>query len=316
VKINVIPGRDPHYTRLTQSLQALGHEVLVGEPETGVKFDMAFVSPSYDKGYNQSENILFFDAEDDHKHFDPGVAYHELKDKVIAYAKMHYVDDDRGDGIKNVAFPIIPYLTHIQAASVQIPDFSAKNAVPFMAVSPTFIGNYKGTAPRDPRFTAEFAPGDLMYNQRYQWLYSLEENNIFYQGGVVFWKDNVSFEEQRKYYGDVIKTFEVSRVENYLEKLAYCRIGLCPTGHDRLSWRVFDIMAMGSILISTDRQDQKHLYNPKAIIEIKDDEDLGMTLHKLQPDYKEIWKEHNENRKVLSQLTPDIIWKDFKEQLI
>ena len=318
MRVNFIGGRDNHAYRVEQGLRMLGFNLKVGEPEKGERFEWAFISPSHNKEYEGiADSILLFDGEDSWDHFDPDVAYYQLKDKDVAYGKVSFKESHtRPDNLKNVGLPVTPFLSLKNIASVDLPIFRAKNAIPYMAVSPTFIGSYKGNAPADPRFLAEYAPGDMIYNQRYQWLHSLEDNNIPYAGGVVFTNSNVGLDWQSKYFGDQVKQFSVSRVNNNLEMMVNYRIGLNPTGMDRNSWRIFDAMAVGSILISTDRQGQRHLYSPRSIIEIKDDEDLGTTLLTLQPDYKELWKEHSENRKILSQLTPEIIWKDFKEQLI
>tara|TARA_R110000772_G_scaffold240003_1_gene352120 strand:+ start:222 stop:1190 length:969 start_codon:yes stop_codon:yes gene_type:complete len=319
LKINIYPGRDPHFLRLTQGLRMLGHDVSVN---AAGRFDMAFVSPSYvcTKKDIDADMILFFDCEDDHKHFDPDVAYHELKDKVLAYAKMNYVEDDRGDGIKNIAFPIAPYLALNDVAKADFGVLQYYNAIPFLVGAPTFIGNYKGpyTEPQTSdgvHFVAPHPEGNLLFNQRYQWLLSLRNNNIPHQGGIVFKDDNMSLKWQKEWFGDVEK-FKCPPLSNkdHLTWLANCKIGLCPTGHDRMSWRVFDIMATGAILVWTDTE-QKTLYSPKSSLRISDDADIGSILLDLQPAYKDIWLSHQDNKKMLAELTPEKIWDDFIGQL-
>lgn len=314
MKIIVLPGRDHHYSRITQPLQALGFDVKTTF-SPGECFDFALVSPSHKGNIPMYDRVMFFDAEDDPRHFDPDEAYTLLKDKAEAYVKIGYIENDADDNIKRIAAPIAPYFTHRQVAGFELEPFSHKHAIPVLVAAPTFMGHYQGVYSKVGESLAEYEPGNMIYNQRYQWLKSMEDANIPYHGGIVFGEQNLSLEWQTKYHGPDVARFKVPRAHNYHQLLNTYRVGLCPTGHERLSWRVFDIMAMGSILISTDRCNQRNLYNPVGAYQIGDHEDLGIFLLNSQRRYKEMWEACQPNRDVLAGLTDEKIWDDFLAQL-
>jgi hypothetical protein len=330
-KVLIIKGQDRHTYRLAQSMQMCGVECKTVERYEDIpteKCDVTFVDPSlsYDPTSKiNSTHTLFFDCEDGPRDFISGAAYEAMKDSISHYAKMNWVEDDRGDGIKNIGYPPSVYMFLSQVAPLEAPPFFHQNAIPFLVGAGTFIGNYsvedESLFPSDDELGVSalglYEDGNWMYNQRIDWLLSLRKNNIPHIGGLVFKTDNMSKEWQSKYFGDGVEALEISPIshEDYLKALLNYRVGLCPTGHDRLSWRLFDIMATGAILIWTDSKEQQSFYMPKEYVTIKDGEDLGKTLLQLQPDYKELWNACQENRKVFVGLTPEKIWSDFMEQL-
>jgi hypothetical protein len=169
----------------------------------------------------------------------------------------------------------------------------------------------------DIKCIAKHESGTTMYNQRYDWLLSMKKHNIDYEGGIVFQEsNNLSTEFQSKYFGDVTKLR--TNALNYNDQLFGIlknKIGLCPTGHERLSWRTYDIMAAGSILIRTNHKKQLALLNPKYYITIDDGEDFGTKLNSLQPHYNELFKLHQANREVFQTLTPQKLINTFLNQL-
>jgi hypothetical protein len=331
IKVLIIRGEDRHTYRLEQSMQMCGvHYKTVTEYQDipSDLCDITFVDPSlsFDPTSKiNSKHTLFFDCEDGPRDFNPGVAYEAMKDRISFYAKMNWVKDDRGDGIKNIGYPLSVYMNLSQVAALEVPPFTYKNAIPFFVGAGTYIGGYE---PEDETLfqknndleissLAKYDDGKWMYNQRVDWLLSLRDNNIPHVGGIVFKTDNVSKEWQSKYFGKGMSELETPPLDyrSYLSQLFQNRIGLCPTGHDRMSWRTFDIMATGAILIWTDSKEQQSMYMPKEFTTVKDGENIGKTLLQLQPDYKELWKAGQENRKVFKGLTPQKIWDDFMEQM-
>jgi len=330
-KVLIIRGEDRHTYRLEQSMQMCEVEWKTVSNYDDIppdKCDITFVDPSlsYDPTSKiNSTHILFFDCEDGPQDFNPGVAYEAMKDAIQYYAKMNWVEDDRHDGIKNIGYPLSVYMYLSQFASVDLPAFTHQNAVPLFVGTGTFIGNY--TLEENTGFQVDEELGvsalglyddrEWLYNQRIDWLLSLRKNNIPHLGGLVFTQDNLSKEWQSKHFGKGVEALETNQIshQEYLQSLFNYRVGLCPTGHDRLSWRVFDVMAAGAILIWTDSKEQHSLYMPKEFVTIKDGEDLGTTLLKIQPDYNELWKASQENRKVFAGLTPSKIWDDFMGQI-
>lgn len=319
----IIKNKDVHTVRLITGLQSCGIEVdVISSPQSiSKKYDMIFIDPSVSFDINNLDYnyLFFFDSEDSTNHFDPGLAYDKFKDKVSAYVKYNYEVDDRKDGIRNIAMPLSHYLKLSNIASY---NYSSNDTfTPYILTSPTFIGNYKPNdgiynKTEDINCIGKFTETDWMYNQRYDWILSLRKNNIKYNGGIVFSQGNLSLEWQTKYFGNVnkLRSFPVSH-EIMLYNLIKNKIGLCPTGHERISWRLFDIMATGAILILTDTKKKLALFNPKEYITIQDGQDLGTELLKYYPLFKDIHRHHQANRELFKNLTPDKLIQIFLNQL-
>tara|TARA_Y100000310_G_scaffold343517_1_gene451568 strand:+ start:3279 stop:4277 length:999 start_codon:yes stop_codon:yes gene_type:complete len=329
-QVLIVRGEDRHTYRLEQGMRMCDinyRTVEKYEDIPGDKCDVIFVDPSlsFDPTPKlNSDHVLFYDCEDSPKDFNPGSAYEAMKDKVQFYAKMNWLEDDRGDGIRNIGFPLGVCLPLSQCAEIEAPPFSHHNAIPFFLGTGTFLGRHEPVKGGNYICDTDLNVSSLgkyedhyMYNQRIDWLLSLRKNNIPHVGGIVFTESNLSKEWQSQYFGAGVELLEIGMIphDKYLETLFNCRVGLCPTGHDRNSWRVFDIMATGAILIWTDSENQKSMYMPKEYVTVEDGEDLGKKLLSIQPDYDELWKACQENRKVFQGLTPEKIWEDFMEQM-
>ena len=317
MNILIIKGKDYHtYHRIVPGFQSYGCNVVVKEEYADIpneRFDIIFVDPSVDFDPSNKLNtdvLMFYDCEDSPYDFHSGVAYEVLKDKVVAYAKMNWVEDDRKDGIKNIGFPLYCYKGLYDIANADLPEFSYQFAVPLMICSPTFIGGYKPdpngvyNSDNDVSCFAKHEtnkPDQVMYNQRIDWLCSLRKNNIFHLGGLTFGVDNLTLDWQSKYFGSGVSKLGFQRVSygDMINSMVRYRVGLCPTGHERVSWRTFDLMAVGSILVWTDNKEQQSMIMPKEYVTVKDGEDLGTKLLSLQKDYKDIWKSCQKNRECL-----------------
>ena len=293
MNILIIKGKDYHtYHRIVPGFQSYGCNVVVKEEYADIpneRFDIIFVDPSVDFDPSNKLNtdvLMFYDCEDSPYDFHSGVAYEVLKDKVVAYAKMNWVEDDRKDGIKNIGFPLYCYKGLYDIANADLPEFSYQFAVPLMICSPTFIGGYKPdpngvyNSDNDVSCFAKHEtnkPDQVMYNQRIDWLCSLRKNNIFHLGGLTFGVDNLTLDWQSKYFGSGVSKLGFQRVSygDMINSMVRYRVGLCPTGHERVSWRTFDLMAVGSILVWTDNKEQQSMIMPKEYVTVKDGEDLG-----------------------------------------
>ena len=315
----IIRGRDRHTVRLEAGLRSCG---ITMNPNQAA--DLLFLDPSSEVTQIPLgvKYRMFFDTEDDPRHFDPGPMYYRNKNIIKHYAKMNYYDDDdRKDGIKNIGFPLDCFLRLKDIANYNS-EYKEENIKPYLIASPTFLGKYEpellGHYNQDDNTSClgRHELGHWMYNQRIDWLLSLIRSHINYYGGLVFSHDNLSVEWQSRYFGNVskLKTYPIPYNQNIYNMFKH-KICLCPTGHDRLSWRTYDIMATGGILISTDRKKQLALINPKEYITIYDGEDLGIRLQMLQPEYKEIWKLHQANREIFKTLTPEKLLTLFLNQL-
>jgi hypothetical protein len=290
----------------------------------GKHFDLVLVDPSYPqdrRGEFTFDRLGFFDCEDAPEHDEywseiyNGVAYHVFKDDALFYAKMDYPEKARDDGIKYIAFPIEPYMGLFNVANAEIPEFTHMNAIPFFQGSPSFlgdVGSFKGPQRSGDIYFANDTPDGYWYNQRFQWLQSLENNNIPYEGGIVFMEaECISLEHQSKYFGNVAK-FSRNYIDRntFFNKAARNRIGLNPAGNNRNSWRLYDLMAIGSIIV-TGQCEMKSMYSPKEFITVNDHDDLGTVLREAQPDFKEMAKASKANRELLAGLNPEKVWSDF-----
>lgn len=332
MKVLIIQGRDAHtdgriiagFLNNDDSIQI--KKITRHEEIDGSYFDWVFVDPSvnFDPIAKLNYGILFFyDCEDDPKHFDPDVAYFSLKDKVCAYVKMNYIQGDRNDGIKNIAFPlpVYPYLTQISQFS--FPEFSSTNCVPFLLGHGTYIGKYKKeegvnySVFEDCQSVGVYDNGDLLYNQRLDWLMSLTKEKVPYAGGIAFSHGNLSLEWQSKYFGNGIKKYEHAHIgwNDTFQCHARFRIGLCPTGHERISWRLFDLMAAGSVIFWTDNKNQQSLIMPKHYITVKDGYSLAESILSNSGNLKDLWKASQEHKDLFSKLDSKKIIGLFLDQI-
>jgi hypothetical protein len=219
------------------------------------------------------------------------------------------------DGLQRIAFPISPYLFLNQVAVAPVPDWSNHNSVPHFYGAPTYKNGYKSLS--NDCFTSTHEDGNILFHQRYKWLSDLEEYNIPFDGGLVFTGDDCISKDFQENHFPGISRFSKNR-EAYNQSLSkllfHHRVGLCPTGLERNSWRLFDLMATGAIIYRTDT-DIRFLYEPKHQWVVKDDDHLGDIYLRDIRDFREMHKASQENRKILASLTPEIIWKDFIKQI-
>jgi hypothetical protein len=337
MKCGILRGNDYHTYRLSQGLMACGIKVeyLTGTKVAPNTYDIVFVDPSYSESVQKDigKRVLFFDCEDDPRHFDPGPAYESLKDHVDFYAKLVYVEDDRGDGIKNIAFPIVNFL---QLADFAKNDFSE---IPY-SFSPIFVGvptwytcvselrkgSYGYDEEQDikslirlPKEKIGLDGHQISYNQRVDWFLSMEKKGTPVRGGLVFKEEEECYSEDyiANLFGEGVRKWKhppISYQQNLISLLQN-KIALCPTGHDRISWRTFDIMATGSILFWTEVEDRKMLYMPQFHVEVKDGEDIGTKIANLESDFEKLLEESQANREVLKSLTPKKVREDFLKQV-
>lgn len=331
-KILIIKGKDVHtHQRIGSGFYNALNEVHVIEKYEeldGSYYDIAFVDPSvtFDPSSKLNcEHLMFYDCEDSPTDFFPDVAYYSLKDKIKYYAKMNYIENDRNDEIKNIAFPLPIYNQLSSIAKYDFLNFEEKYQKCFLLGHGTYIGKYKiengyynctedifsiGMADNNNKI-------DFLYNQRIDWILSMIKNNIEYKGGIVFsGNDNMSLKWQTKHFGNVekIKADPLSWIETF--KLhALNKIGLCPTGHERISWRAFDLMASGSIIFWTDNKKQKSLIMPEEYITVPDGVDFADVYYKNEKSFKEIWKASQKNKQLIASLNPEKVMEKFFNQL-
>lgn len=329
----IIRGRDRHTQRLIWGLSAVGINTTIADsfdeiPDTHVDVTLVDPSVTFDPSRKLNSKVTaFFDTEDDPRHFDPDVAYHALSDIAECYVKMNWVEDDRKDKIRNVGFPIHILLECGHFARQGKLPWSKKQIAPIMVAAPTYMGNYKpvkGGMYASDEFVScfttltkpETGADEIVYNQRYDWLLSLKQAGIPYVGGINFSQGVYSLEHQTNWHGNVAQftspTGFISKSDQY-RLFQNFPLALVPTGHERISWRVFDAMAAGAIIYWTDNHGQKTMYNPVSYTTVRDGESLSNKINE-NLDFKKLWEESEKNREVLNKLTPEIIRKDFFNQ--
>lgn len=334
----IIQGEEEHHSyRLGNGLFACGkagQRTNSVESLKGKHFKIAFVESSTDEDLSEvlsADLIIPFDAEDDPYHFDPKQGYHSIKDKCEFYAKLVYDSTKpvNEDGLKHIAFPLDNFTRLSEISKVPIQKKSLDDIV-FVGV-PSYKNFWEEQEDHYYCKTDTFNPiadfeseaqgfPSIIYNQRLDWLVSLKENNIPVTGGVVFNSDpkhphGIDF--QVEHFGEKVREFAFQGAPPMalLGHLLGSKIGLAPTGHDRYSWRVFDLMAAGCIMLVTDLGDRKMLYNPKCKVNVHDGENIMEVLDRVKSKEEMLLDSHLQNREVLKDVTPERMWSDFLKQM-
>jgi hypothetical protein len=279
-----------------------------------------------------ADQIILFDAEDDPDFFEPKLAYHSLKDKCEFYAKLVYREKEvNKDGLKYIAFPIENFGKFLDFC--ELPSPSNRLSPPLFIGSPAYLNFWEA---KDHHFYCEtddfnpisyFEPDDsFIYSQRFDWLETFTQNNIKYTGGVVFKPEALgtthdtnahSLNFQRNHFGKAVEKYSMPYTHplQLMMMQLGSKIGISPTGHDRYSWRVFDIMAAGSILLVTDLDDRTMLYNPEVRVTVPDGKNIVEVLEEVRMNEVSLLSEHKKNREILKGKTPEVIWNDFLKQM-
>jgi hypothetical protein len=320
--------------RLLSGLKSCGINVadLTSTKESNV--DLLFIDPSCkeDTYIPKADKYVFFDCEDMTDFFATGPVYDLLKHKVKNYVKYIYNSDITLDPkIKISSFPVRRYV-EIGDIARHIPEVS-KLDKSFICCTPTWGGfdkekekskiqnlerlkNKEGITPINVTKDKKYA----LYSQRIDWLNSIRSSELPFEGGIVFYKDNgpYTLENVEDLFPGSLSTF-TTNPQTYTQMLNSSIRSLFllnPTGHDRISYRTFDIMAVGSINVSTDVGSLKAMYMPPVSLIIKDEDDISQVLMSLSlEDKKSLLKESQKNVDLAKSLTPEKIKTDFLNQL-
>lgn len=353
IKILILYNQhDSHHAgRLVNGLIACGNIVdvtvitEVTKHNTSVigHYDFIFVESSLNNDLSflerKSNNIILFDMEDKPDWDLKEEGYRSLKDIAKAYVKYNYQGTHNSDNLKFVGGPQVDYIYKgaVLAKQVEpiIEEFPITEDI-FFICGPTYLTNYVPkqnvsyiatddikTLVKRPEGTGHPWETEWLYNQRLDWMYQLSLNkelNIL-DMGFHFQKDinrkhPSSLEYHMDLFGNGCYRFQANfyNSSEYYTNFLKCAIGLCPAGVARSSYRLIELMALGRIILSTDTEDYKYLYNPIKIIEIPDGENIVNYIFKYKDD-KDLLKESKENLKLFSNLTPEKMWKDFIIQL-
>lgn len=352
MKVTLIhDSTNPHHSvRLINGLSLCGHEVDIldsssknFDPSNLEKREWVFVESSVDKDLssldNLFDNIIFFDVEDKPTWQSFKLGYQSIKNKILAYGKYNYQPQaPNPDGIKHIALPQSDYIHKGSALAKAIKNVSVPLDLDiFFAGAPTYMTDYH---PSDKikhidtndlktvvvRPDAAGRPSNesiYLYHQRLEWIELVSRTNLRATTGLHFIKDPtrqhcLSIEFQVDLFGKnceqhVGPTYDSN---SYYTNFLRAPIGLSPSGVARSSYRIIELMALGRIIISTNMQNYKYLYNPVSSIEIEDGtRDLIKVIDSCLSNKDSLLKSAEENMAIFYELTPDKMWKDFVKQI-
>lgn len=339
VKVAVVcdEHKNHHSARLIQGLHSCNVEVTVDFKGVSTsKYDYVFVESSFpnEVKYETDSNIILYDVEDDPRHEKLGKAFHQLKDKSLAYVKYNYVEDTFHN-LKVIGSPLVDYMHRGAAIARQI----AGNQIDNPALDAFFIGGpsyyslgYKPSANANhvdredlctvPKSLIPDHEGRLVYHQRLEWVDKLARNKqVKFQGGLWFQDvSNISEEFQVKQFGKGVTSYKVNRVgpSELYTFLFNSLFGLCPSGFARSSFRLIELMALAKPLLLTSGLKYNYLYNPISFHTIEDGEDIDTTILKIKDDQdnlKALKEGAIENHRIFMELTPEKMWQDFVSKL-
>lgn len=351
--LQIFDGSTPHHSvRLLWGLQACGLNVEVIdtkdlssiEDKLSGTYDYIFfegsVKARLDYLCKHTNNIIPYDVEDKPYWFSPGEGYQSVKHFARAYAKYNYRDQDPNpDGLKHIAVPQVDYI--IKGAQIAKNVFPQRHKIPrtndvFFCGGPTYLTEYR------PNPTACYLWEDdiksiaiervkvgnrwvtqAVYNQRMEWVYQLKNSkNIKFEGGLRYENDptgthTLSKQYHSKLFGPGCQKLDIpfQNPQEYYTKFLQAPISLSPAGVARSSYRIIELMALGRIIISTDMEGYKYLYNPVSSIEIPDGVDVQLYIESALGREEELLEASIENTEIFAELTPEKMWNDFIKQM-
>lgn len=340
MKIGAIVNQDNQHRvnlfkdRLIRGMQSCGLQVKDMSSGKSEAVDILFVDPSCkeDTTIPNADKYVFFDCEDMADFFDLGPIYYTLKDKVTNYVKYNYNAETKlDDNIEITAFPIAKYIEIGKIARL-LPEVQKVDKT-YLCCSPTWAGLKKKTKQKEidslvkaksnldnKVLNLTFDKDYVLYNQRIDWMESLSKSDIDFKGGLVFHGANspYSLENICNLFPGDIKKFSTGyqHYQAMMQDSLSSVFLLNPAGHERISFRTFDIMLTGSVNVSTDIGKTRAMYMPVSSLTIKDDEDLSKVLLSLSlKDKQELLSLAKQNVSLAKSLTPKKVRDDFLSSL-
>ena len=311
------------YDRLWGFLQHLGaHYFHMPEDFNGGNYDLIFIEASCKDVSSKigTAKTILVDLEDDPAEFDPGPAFFALKDKSLAYGKLVIEEGSPVSDLPEIMLPVAPYLWFNNVCEAE--RSLEQNYEPFFRGVGSFIGKYNLKFPKsllnldsnpsgDVKFLGVTWDNNWVYSQRYQWLLQFEKAGVEGDLGIVWGGSNQTLEWQTEHFGNVARFGKerISYEESIRKTLSHNSICL-PTGYSQWSFRNYDAVACGSVMLSTDYGKKRMLYEPVVYQKVLDHENI-VDFYNLNLKAKDF----AENREVLKGLTPEKVWDKFLKQL-
>jgi hypothetical protein len=333
-KILVLISKEKHSYRLINGFKCLGVEVDVIHSLNEYnlnKYDIVFLDHSADDDEIKinSDCIIFYDCEDNPEHFNPGKLFYSMVDKTNFYSKLVYYSGEKiFNKLTPIAIPITEY-SICHNISLNCPTINSIPKIYFRGTPTYYAIASKNYTPINTNLYKSFKDTHslgydpeygVLYNQRVDWLSQLESLDNFEQDVGLVFKEDIdcySLKFQTKCFGNVGK-FSKNQISyrDHLINLINNKICLCPLGHDRISYRVLDCVATGSIIMINDFEKRKMLYLPEYFIKIPDGADLLPYLEYVQSNYTNILKNSIDNKKMFQSKNQKTILSDFCKQLL
>lgn len=297
-------------------------------------YDVALIHAEmdHDMSWINADTVVLFDCEDQTDLPPMGLAYESLKENTKYYAKLAYrKGSPHPDGMQYICLPM-RYALNAQAhCHENAPGFSYRYATPVFFGTGTAIGDYTVKYPDHPPVNeflncdgikclieVETGTGPVaIYNQRIDWIHTLQQNCYFYVGGLVEGAlGNITLDWQKQHFGEVDCLFEPAVNRHTLIQAMYMsRIHLCPAGMGRWTSRLFDAAAINGVIVATDLHDYELLHIPPARITIRDAENIAMVLNHIRPQLMDIAEDQEINQEYIRLLSIDRMIFDFLDQL-
>lgn len=301
-------------------------------------YDYILLEASYNKDCSKlkklyNKNLILFDAEDGPSFFDLKLAFESTKDFASAYAKYNYqLSSPNPSNLKLIAMPQVDYIYRGKEIAKYYEQLSKNKKIGdvFLVGYPTFFNqSYK------PKETIKFTENEEIkvliddpdknhvgckaYHQRLDWIYQYSKSDLTSILGLRFdpAHEHFSLEGQKSMFGKACERFVAPWIDpnNYYNLMASFPIGPSPAGIARSSYRVIELMALGRIILSTDMEGYRYLYNPKKSITIPDGANVVDYTKEALERQDELLRQSKENVEVFLNLTPQKMFNDFIAQI-
>lgn len=301
-------------------------------------YDYIFVEASVNQDCSKlkklyNKHLVLFDAEDGPSFFNLGLAFHSTKDFASAYGKYNYqISALNPTNLKLIAIPQVDYIYRGSELAKHYKQLSSNKRIGdvLLVGYPSFFNqsyipnkNIKFTENEEIRVLIDDPDknhkGCKAYHQRLDWMYQYSRSNLSCALGLRFDPNHEHFsvEGQSALFGSACKKFNSPMIDpnNYYNLMASFPIGPSPAGVARSSYRIIELMALGRIILSTDMEGYKYLYNPIHSITVPDGSNIVDFTKEALENMQELLEKSRENVNVFFNLTPDKMFDDFIKQI-
>jgi hypothetical protein len=341
VLIIVNPVDKNHSYRMINGIKACGLNPNIVNDISNLDstiYDYIFLEASFNQDCSKlkklfNKNLVLFDAEDGPSFFNLGLAFETTRDFASAYGKYNYQTTIANPtNLKLIAIPQVDYIYRGSQLAKYYDQLSKNKRLGdvLLVGYPSFFNqHYKPN--KNIKFTKNEEINVLIddpdvnhvgckaYHQRLDWMYQYSKSDLTCALGLRFDQNHhhFSLEGQTALFGQACKKFNSPSLDsnNYYNLMTSFPIGPSPAGIARSSYRIIELMSLGRIILSTDMEGYKYLYNPKQVITIPDGADIVNYTKEALQNEKELLNNAKENVEIFLTLTPEKMFIDFISQI-